>query len=58
MPNELAELAEHCRVMSGKTHDLEAAREFRILAEKLKKKAFEWESAIERARLKKTAKDS
>jgi hypothetical protein len=56
MSNELAELAEHCRVMSGKTLDLEAAKEFRNLADKLKKKAFEWESAIERARFKKDGK--
>jgi hypothetical protein len=53
MPNELADLAEHCRVMAGKTLDLEAAKEFRMVAEKLQRKAFEWESAIERARLEK-----
>jgi hypothetical protein len=50
MRNELAELAEHCRVMAGKTLDLEAAKEFRMIADKLRRKAFEWESAIRRAR--------
>jgi hypothetical protein len=54
MPNELLQWAEHCRVMSGQTYDLQAAREFRILAENLERKGAELEAAIELARLKDT----
>jgi hypothetical protein len=54
MPNELLQWAEHCRVMSGQTYDLQAAREFRILAENLERKGAELETAIERAPLKDT----
>ena len=54
MPNELLQWAEHCRVMSGQTYDLQAAREFRILAEKLERKGAELEAALARARLKDT----
>jgi hypothetical protein len=54
MPNELLQWAEHCRVMSGQTYDLQAAREFRILAENLRRKGIELEAAIQRARLKDT----
>jgi hypothetical protein len=52
MPNELLQWAEHCRVMSGQTYDLQAAREFRILSENLARKGAELEALIERARLK------
>jgi hypothetical protein len=38
--------------MSGRTYDLQAAREFRILAENLQRKGAELETVIERARLK------
>jgi hypothetical protein len=54
MPNELLQWAEHCRVMSGETYDLQAAREFRILAENLQRKGAELDAAIERVRLKDT----
>jgi hypothetical protein len=52
MPNELLQWAEHCRVMSGQTFDLHAAREFRILAENLERKGGELETAIKRGRVK------
>jgi hypothetical protein len=54
MPNELLQSAEHCRALSGQTYDLQAAREFRILAENLERKGAELEAAIELARLKDT----
>jgi hypothetical protein len=52
MSNELLQWAEHCRVMSGQTYDLQAAKEFRILAENLARKGAELEAVIERDRLK------
>jgi hypothetical protein len=52
MSNELLQWAEHCRVMSGQTYDLQATKEFRILAENLARKDAELEAVIERDRLK------
>jgi hypothetical protein len=52
MPNELLQWAEHCRVMSGQTYDLQAAKEFRILAQNLERKGAKLEAVLERARLR------
>jgi hypothetical protein len=51
MPNELLQWA-HCRVMSGQTYHLQAAKEFRILAQNLERKGAELEAVLERARLR------
>ena len=49
MRNEMLEIAHHCRVMSDHTIDLNAAAEFRKLAERLERLAVEADATEEKA---------